>query len=164
MRLFVAILLSPAVERALLETQAALGRQGRGAFPQREDLHLTLAFLGETDRAEDAVAALEDACAGGPFPLAVEGLGRFGGLWWAGVAEDPRLEQLALGVQEALRRRGFAVEERPWRPHITLVRRWRGPEPAAAVPRTAMEVRRVSLLRSDPAGRPRYTEVFGVDL
>ena len=50
MRLFAAIQLSPAVREALLTAQADLRRQGRGAFPPPENLHLTLAFLGETDR------------------------------------------------------------------------------------------------------------------
>ena len=50
MRLFLAIQLSPAVREALLTAQDALRRQGRGSFPPPENLHLTLAFLGEGQR------------------------------------------------------------------------------------------------------------------
>ena len=49
MRLFLAIQLSPAVREALLTAQDALRRQGRGSFPPPENLHLTLAFLGEAE-------------------------------------------------------------------------------------------------------------------
>ena len=54
MRLFTAIRPSPAAEEALLAAQAELRRLGRGSFPRREMLHLTLAFLGD---APDAAAA-----------------------------------------------------------------------------------------------------------
>ena len=58
MRLFLAIQLSPAVREALLTAQDALRRQGRGSFPPPENLHLTLAFLGEAEDPTRARAAL----------------------------------------------------------------------------------------------------------
>ena len=59
MRLFAAIRLSPAAEDALAEAQETLRRAGRGSFPRREMLHLTLAFLGEVEDAARAEAAVE---------------------------------------------------------------------------------------------------------
>ena len=59
MRLFAAIGLSPAAEDALVYAQDILRRAGRGSFPRREMLHLTLAFLGETADAAAAEAAVE---------------------------------------------------------------------------------------------------------
>ena len=59
MRLFLAIQLSPAVREALLTAQDALRRQGRGSFPPPENLHLTLAFLGEAEDPARARAARE---------------------------------------------------------------------------------------------------------
>lgn len=137
MRLFVAIRFSPAVRAVLLDAMDALRRQGQGTFTRPENLHLTLAFLGE-----------------------VEDLGRFEDLWWAGVRDNERLEALALRAQDALRQAGFSVERRPWRPHITLVRRWRGPQPRLTVPDTAMRVERVSLMKSERVeGKLVYTEL-----
>ena len=161
MRLFVAIRFSPAVRRALLDGVLLLRGQGRGTFTQAENLHLTLAFLGETDRESAAGEALAAVCAqAAPFSMTVGGLGRFGDIWWAGVAENARLERLALEVQQALRARGFSIERRPWKPHVTLVRRWRGPQPAVRVPDTAMTVDRISLMASRrTAGRLVYTEL-----
>ena len=63
MRLFVAIRPSPAVRDVLLDAEAALRRQGRGTFTRPENLHLTLAFVGEAERAAPAQAALEAAFA-----------------------------------------------------------------------------------------------------
>lgn len=165
MRLFLAIQLSPAVREALLTAQADLRRQGRGSFPPPENLHLTLAFLGETDRLDQAGAALH-AVSSRPFSLAVGGPpGHFGDLWWAGVRGDPALEDLALSLQADLRARGFRLEDRPFRPHITLVRRWQGEAPQVTVPHASMMVRRISLLRSDLTdGKRIYTELSHISL
>ena len=137
MRLFTAIRPSPAAEEALLAAQAELRRLGRGSFPRRAD----------AAAAEAAVEALRGA---GPISLTVEGVGQFGDTWWAGVRENPGLERLALGHQADLRRRGFAVEERPWMPHITLVRHYRpkGEMLQPFLPPVEMAVREVLLLDS----------------
>ena len=83
MRLFLAIQLSPAVREALLTAQDALRRQGRGSFPPPENLHLTLAFLGEAEDPTRARAALSEVSCR-PFSLAVGGPpGHFGDLLWA---------------------------------------------------------------------------------
>ena len=159
MRLFTAIRPSPAAEEALLAAQAELRRRGRGSFPRREMLHLTLAFLGETADAAAAEAAVEALRGAGPISLTVEGVGQFGDTWWAGVRENPGLERLALGHQADLRRRGFAVEERPWMPHITLARR-KAPAPRVPPVLFGLEwpVEGFALVRSElkPKG-PVYT-------
>ena len=63
MRLFAAIQFSPAVKAALLEAVAALRHQGTGTFTRPENLHLTLAFIGETEDLPGAKAALDAVCA-----------------------------------------------------------------------------------------------------
>ena len=165
MRLFAAIQFSPAVRTALGRTISALRTQGSGTFTRPENLHLTLAFIGETDRIEDAKAALKRAAAGGGFRLTAEGLGHFDDLWWAGVREDKKLEALALGIQQSLRDAGFSIEKRPWKPHITLVRRWRGPKPQATLSPTSMRAHKVSLMKSERiGGKLVYTELYSVEL
>ena len=160
MRLFVAIRFSPAVRAVLLDAMDALRRQGQGTFTRPENLHLTLAFLGEVEDPASVREALAAACTGGAFSLTVGGLGWFEDLWWAGVRDNERLEALALRAQDALRQAGFSVERRPWRPHITLVRRWRGPRPRLTVPDTSMRVERVSLMKSERVeGKLVYTEL-----
>ena len=165
MRLFAAIQFSPAVKAALLEAVAALRHQGTGTFTRPENLHLTLAFIGETEDLPGAKAALEAACVGGPVSLTVGGLGHFNDLWWTGVRENPKLEKLALAVQRALREQGFSIEKRAWKPHVTLVRRWRGPRPSVTVRETSMRAERVSLMKSERVnGKLTYTEVYSVRL
>ena len=60
MRLFYAILLSEEMKQALVGAQDFLRAQGiQGNYTRRENLHLTLAFLGETDRLSAARRAAE---------------------------------------------------------------------------------------------------------
>ena len=60
MRLFVAINLSENIKNALLKAQSDLKNQGfYGNFTRRENMHLTLAFIGETEKRFKAVDALK---------------------------------------------------------------------------------------------------------
>ncbi|NEW08259.1 RNA 2',3'-cyclic phosphodiesterase [Paenibacillus sp. SYP-B3998] len=98
------------------------------------DVHITLKFLGNTT-AEIADLLTSDlrqmAAASSPLVLHVEGLGVFGpqaapSILWAGVGGDlSALNKLQHKVEDACNRRGFATEARPYRPHLTLARRFR---------------------------------------
>jgi len=168
MRLFVALDLSPEVKNRLLAAAGVLRAQGRGNFTRPENLHLTLAFIGETERVEDAVAALREVQAP-PLTLTVAKLGRFGDLWWAGAVPSPALTALQRQVSDRLRERGFVLERRAFKPHLTLCRAFR---PAGAMDMAAVEralgrsscrVDRVRLMQSHrPEGRLTYTEVASV--
>jgi len=92
-----------------------------------EQWHLTLAFLGEVRDAarNDMVSRLERAARRHPpLPLSFAGGGRFGSrVLWAGVRGDRKaLRRLAESVRAAARRAHLPVEERPYRPHLTLAR------------------------------------------
>ena len=93
----------------------------------REQWHLTLAFLGEV--ADDHVPELQQrlARAAGrhpPLTLRFAGSGRFGGrvLFMALDGDVQGLKRLAASAGAAARRVGIAVEDRPYRPHLTLAR------------------------------------------
>lgn len=162
MRLFIAIRFSRPVLEALKQAQGELRRQGaEGNFSREENLHLTMAFLGETEDRQGAQAAMAEACTGPPFPLTVAGAGRFGDLWWAGVEKSPRLEELERSLRAALAERGFALEKRDFRPHVTLARQVRSPRPLRlSVPERTMTVRGLSLMRSErKEGKLIYTEL-----
>ncbi len=143
MRLFVAVHFSPEVKAVLLGAVDALRRQAvSGNFTRPENLPLTLAFIGETSGAAAAKAAV-DSIALPPFELAVSGFGHFGDLWWAGIEKNKALSDLAEHLQEALRARGFDIERRAFKPHITLARQVALPAPPRlSVPPTAMTVHR----------------------
>ena len=68
MRLFVAIAFPETVKDGLEAGIRALRKQGvRASWSQRENLHLTLEFLGELDSPKPVIAAMEQVQAA-PFP------------------------------------------------------------------------------------------------
>lgn len=124
MRLFAALALPDAVAQSLLAMQAGVP----GArWQKREQLHLTLRFIGEVDGRE--AAAIDDALAAisAPgFTLELKGVGSFGGKiprdLWAGVKANEALDHLQRKIESALQRIGLEPERRKFTPHVTLAR------------------------------------------
>lgn len=171
MRLFLGIELPTAWRQALDRGAAGLKEAGvRANFTRRDNYHLTLVFLGETDRAAAAVAALEQVTSP-PFPLRSASPGCFskkgGDIWWLGVEPLPGLLAAQRQLEDALREAGFSPEKRPYRPHITLARKVRSPaglEPLTAPGRfPALECRvdRLTLFSSERVeGVLRYLPLY----
>ena len=174
MRLFVAILLSEPVKDMLMQTIRQLQPSVLdGRFSRRENLHLTLAFLGESSL-KPAQQALHQLSAPS-FAMTVEGVGRFrrdgGDILWAGVRKNPDLSALAQQVQLAFSQKGFSLEKRPFAAHLTLGRQVLLPEGfnlkafSKTLPASSMQVERVSLMKSERInGRLTYTEMDFVGL
>ena len=129
MRLFIAIHFSDEICAVLLDAAEQLRAASSGGnFTRPENLHLTLAFIGESNDLI-TIRRIMDRCAGEAFPLAVGGSGRFGDLYWAGIEENSALHALAERLRAGLHGAGFAIEDRPFKAHITLVRQLRAARP-----------------------------------
>lgn len=166
MRLFIAVHFSDEIRQNLLDAISSLRAQAVSAnFTRPENLHLTLAFIGETGNTA-AVRRVIDAVTAEPFPLTVGGSGRFGDLWWAGVDKNPSLQKLADGLRDGLSEAGFDIDRRAFKPHITLARQLVSDSPVQlTVPRATMTVSRVSLMKSERVnGKLVYTELYGRQL
>ena len=79
MRLFIAINFNNEVRSRLLTLRDELcGKSQRGRFTAPENLHLTLAFLGECDNKQTAVVkSVLNTVSFEPFDIAVDCVGRF---------------------------------------------------------------------------------------
>ena len=124
MRLFVALSVPDAVAQSLLLLQ---GGVPGARWQTREQLHLTLRFIGEVEGRE--TAALKDALAAidaPAFHLELHGVGQFGNrkpnALWAGVRPSPELEHLQRKVDNAIRRVGQPQDAHKFAPHVTLAR------------------------------------------
>lgn len=166
MRLFVALDLPHQVKDELARAVETLQEVLPGArWVPRENLHLTLAFLGEVpDERLRAISSAVGEAAGGlvDFSTHLEGIGGFPSarrarVVWAGLA-DPAggIAGMAEVVASALEPLGFVREERALTAHVTLAR-LRAPRllPPVAVDldRTPFPVERLTLFRSR-LGRP----------
>ncbi|MBQ6374494.1 MAG: RNA 2',3'-cyclic phosphodiesterase [Clostridia bacterium] len=163
MRLFVAIPMEGAMLRAALEVQDAFRRHGvRGNYTKPENLHLTLAFIGEYP---DPRAALEviDALPFEPFELRSQGIGAFSDLWWLGFRDAPELSSCVRRLRHGLAEAGIPFDKKRFSPHVTLVRQAVCPVrglPAVQMPDAGMTVRRIALMRSDRGRNGMiYTEI-----
>ena len=105
------------------------GREVR--WVRLDGLHLTLRFLGPTDRDRipDLAAAVDAvAAAGRPFAVELAGTGSFPErgrprVLWLGIEDGAsRLGDLAAAIDAALVTRGWPATDRPFRAHLTLAR------------------------------------------
>ena len=128
MRLFIAVEFPDDIKDALLESAVATEKHFVYAnFSRRENYHLTLAFLGETapGRIKDVTAAM-DRCGFSPFSLTIGGAGRFrrdgGDTLWRRVDAPEALFDIQARLSKELISRGFRLEERDFKPHVTVAR------------------------------------------
>ena len=166
MRLFIAIPFTKEIRKELQRFQNDLKRAGMtGRFSPVENLHLTLAFIGEYANPQDILDVMEQI----PFEafdLSLEGFGRFGDLYWAGIANCPPLAAYVRRLRRALAENEIPFDRKKFSPHITLVRKgvMREGISIADSPSGTMHADHIALMRSDRGKNGMiYTEVGGVD-
>ena len=165
-RVFFALWPSAALRAVLgahaLEAQTECG--GRAIVA--DNIHLTLFFVGAFERPQ--LRALERAAEtvrGEAFSLVLDTLGywRHNRIVWVGAAHCPRqLEALAAELRTALAAEGVAGEERPYSPHVTLVRNAERRPASRRIAPFTWEAREFVLIESVPAdGGVRYQPLTG---
>ena len=160
MRLFIAIKLNSELRNALTDVQKHLIRRGvSGNYTNTDNLHITLAFIGEYDE-PDFVTEVISEVPFSPFPISLSTLGHFGNLWWVGLDDNDELGSYVKRLRKALSEAGIPFDKKKFSPHITLIRKAIGTLPAVSVPKTVMSVDHISLMRSErgPKGMI-YTEI-----
>ena len=164
MRLFIAITLDEKMKDALSEFQEDLYSLGvRGNYTSMENLHLTLAFIGEYSDTEAVMDAME-ASLPEPAVLSLDGVGSFGKLWWVGLKKEEALFANSRRLRRALSDAGIPFDRKRFSPHITLVRKPVCKDEtvlvSATLPKAKMNVQYISLMRSDRGKRGMvYTEI-----
>ncbi len=165
MRLFAAVLPDEAAVGALACAARELRADSvRGNFVVPENYHVTLAFIGETERATEAIEALR-AVESDAFTLTLAQVGKFsrtrGDIYWYGVRTCAALEALYARTQAELTARGFELETRAFKPHVTLARDVvRKSDKEIRSPEIQFKVTDIALMRSDRIdGRLVYSVV-----
>ena len=134
MRTFVSLSLPEARRASLLKLLNDMRAQGalKGRAVRAENMHLTLAFIGDIDpataqRVAARIAEIEPVAL--RFEFSHTGAFRSGVLW-AGLEEKAVLEKLVGTVRQMLDDEGVSYDPKPFRAHVTLARAWRGSVPA----------------------------------
>ena len=127
------------------------------------NIHLTLVFLGDIDRArQPQVEAVAAAVSGRAFDLVVDRVEywKHNRIVWAGVERCPAtLQALVADLGRAIAAEGFPLDRRPYVPHITLLRDARRAPLQAALPGVAWPVTSFALVESVARERGRAYEV-----
>jgi len=169
MRLFIAINFNSETRLGLLALRDELrSRSERGNFVKPDNLHLTLAFLGECDAARTRAAkSVMDTISFTPFEISIERLGCFrresGDVWWAGLSESGQLSALQGELTDKLIAAGFSLDRRRYSPHVTLGREVvTGAAPRQIEP-FAETVRAIDLMKSERIDKKLvYTSIHSV--
>ena len=163
MRLFIAVRLSDEMQRILTDTMHLLKKQGvKGSYVPKQNLHLTVAFIGETRDAAAVQEAMQQVKIK-PFRLAFSEMGTFGDILWAGLKGNQGLSAAAKDIRAALDSAGIEYDRKKFVPHITLIRKMSGKWQAVPAPKGEMTVKSISLMKSETKdGKRIYTELFSI--
>ncbi len=168
MRLFIAVNLNEEMKDALIDIQDTMRTYGiRGKDIPPENMHLTLAFIGEYDdpeRVKEVVESIEIR----PFEMKLSGIGAFRDLWWVGTENSASLMAISRRLRRALAEADIPFDKKKFMPHITIIRRANGTlsgEAAEEIAASAitghgsasMTVDHISLMRSD---RGKYGMIY----
>lgn len=126
MRFFIAINFSEEVKEVLFDVADELRHTSlRGNYTPKENYHLTVAFIGETDRLAE-LKSIVNSVKFEPFNLTLNKLGKFehnrGDIYWVGLMYDLSLESIYTELVGKLNFAGFNIENRSYKPHITIAR------------------------------------------
>jgi RNA 2',3'-cyclic 3'-phosphodiesterase len=102
-----------------------------------EDYHITLAFLGNANvsqikRVETELPSVVKKHI--LFSLTLSEINRFGKpdsprILWVGVEKEESLFRLQKDVFQTCESIGFSLDQKPFKPHITVARKWIGQQP-----------------------------------
>jgi 2'-5' RNA ligase len=166
LRLFFAAWPDAPARHALAALAQRVASECAGRATREQSLHVTLAFLGavQRDRLADAGAAgSAAAAAASPFALTLDRLGgvrREGVAWLAAERPPEMMSRLHDALAQSLAQRGFAVEHRALRPHVTLARRCARLPDHRLPASVSWTVDRLALVASAPErGGSRYESI-----
>lgn len=173
MRLFIAVGFSDHNREILYGmTQRLRARAIQGNTTKKENLHLTLAFIGEVPvSVYKKTCAVMDVMRSESFELIFDRFGKFvqpdGLLYWIGARNNPVLLSLQKELVQALEKNQIPVDGKAFKPHITLGRRMRMEEGFGeeefekSITPVKQRVNSISLMKSERVnGKLVYTEVY----
>lgn len=160
-RLFFALWPDAATRAGLVRWQQTLLPLCGGRAMHAEDVHLTLAFLGDMPLDDlPGVAVVADRVHAEGFELHLDHAGcwRHNRIVWGGTeVPPPRLEALAQRLRAQLTAAAIAFDGKPFVPHITLLRKAACNASMPVLPPIVWRVGSFVLVRSTGAtAGPRY--------
>ncbi len=164
MRLFIAICFDENMLDSLTEIQDDLMRCGvKGNYTPRENLHMTLAFIGENDDPEQIVEVMQKVPLRS-FSIKLNGFRPFKDMFFAELEENDNLRDYVKRLRAALLEEEIPFDRKKFLPHVTLIRNADCTRGKAFLPEfqesEAMRVNGISLMKSERGKHGMvYTEI-----
>lgn len=164
MRLFISINFDENMVDALAAMQDELMGSGvRGSFTRPENMHMTLAFIGEYDDPE----GIEEIMRNLPFrsfTIKLSDCRPFKDMYFAEIEENQDLHDFVKRLRHALSDNDIPFDRKKFLPHITLVRKADRGKKSAFTPEIigdeSMRVKGISLMKSERGKHGMiYTEI-----
>jgi len=167
MRLFIAINFSDDTKKRLLQAiDIIILNSVKGNFTRTENLHLTLVFIGECPPKQlPAIQDVIDSVTFNPFTLTFDCLGKFakdgGDICWIGLKMNNTLQLLQKALNNGLVSKGFFIEQRHYKPHITLGREVVLRTELGKIESFSQEANSIDLMKSEHInGKLVYTKIY----
>jgi 2'-5' RNA ligase len=149
MRIFFAVWPPPETAGALAQWAREAQEKTGGKTTPEDKIHLTLAFLGDTDPGKAITAAKRVSAQAHKLPIEQARYWRENNIVWAGPREMPTpLKALFDSLSMELFREEFILERRPFAAHVTLIRKARAAKSLPPLPGLDWPVNEFVLVRS----------------
>lgn len=163
-QLFFAAWPAPEIQEALGGVAQRVQHECGGQATPVHNIHLTLVFLGPVphDRMTE-LETLAEKVSGQRFDLAVDRLDywKHNRIAWAGVEQCPEALRALVGqLEKTLGAAGFRLDQRPYVPHVTLLREARSASAQNRMPPIAWPVEEFVLVESVQLDQSRVYEVL----
>ncbi len=164
MRLFIAICFDENMLDSLAEIQDDLMRSGvKGSFTPRQNLHMTLAFIGDYDDPEQIEEVMQSVPLRS-FSVKLSGYRPFKDMFFAEMEESEDLRDYVKRLRKALLEEEIPFDRKKFMPHVTLIRRAECTKGKDLLPEfrdsESMRVNGISLMKSERGRHGMvYTEI-----
>ena len=151
MRLFISLNFDANTVESFCNLQSMLRDNGvEGNFTKPQNLHMTLAFIGEYGKPDDVLDVMEEV----PFryiPICFSDVYVHREMVLVSIAHNLGLESYVRRLRRSLAEKGIPFDRKKFHPHITLLRnaQSRYDFKDIAVYKASMTVQKISLMRSD---------------
>ncbi|WP_434297637.1 RNA 2',3'-cyclic phosphodiesterase [Clostridium sporogenes] len=128
MRVFYAVTFQEEIKEKLIEYKNLVSNNSvKGRFTNKNNFHLTLEFIGEVDEKElSLLTNILYKLQNSPNELITSHIGSFKrrdkDIIWLGIEENKELITLQRNLRNLLINNGFKIENRKYKPHITIGR------------------------------------------
>lgn len=129
MRLFIALNFNNGVKAQINEIISKVKSNCvQGKFVKEEHIHLTVEFLGEVQNNRlDLIKEIMDELEFNTFTFSLSKVGYFkrheGNIYWLGIKDNDTLFKIQKKLHQSLLDKGFELEDREYKPHITIGRK-----------------------------------------